>query len=79
VLLGTGYRFDLGKLGFLDPRLAAGIRTERSWPVLDRSFRTTDPRVVFVGYPAEQRFGPVSRFVLGADFSARRVGRALRA
>jgi cation diffusion facilitator CzcD-associated flavoprotein CzcO len=79
VLLATGYRFDLAKLPFLDPQLAAGIRTERSWPVLDRFFRSTDPRILFVGYPAELRFGPVSRFVLGAPFSARRVARALRA
>lgn len=78
VLLGTGYRFDAAKLGFLDETLARGIRTERSWPVLDRSFRSTDERLFFVGYPAEFRFGPSSRFVLGADFSARRVGAALR-
>lgn len=78
VLLGTGYRFDAAKLGFLDERLAQAVRTERSWPVLDRSFRSTDDRLFFVGYPAEFRFGPISRFVLGADFSARRVGAAFR-
>ena len=79
VLLGTGYRFDVSKLPFIDPEVARGIRCERAWPVLDRSFRSTDPRILFVGYPAEFRFGPSSRFVLGADFSARRVGAALRA
>jgi FAD-dependent urate hydroxylase len=78
VLLGTGYRFDAAKLGFLDETLVTGVRTERSWPVLDRSFRSTDRRLFFVGYPAEFRFGPSSRFVLGAGFSARRVGAALR-
>ncbi len=40
VLLGTGYRFDAAKLGFLDEKLARAVRTERSWPVLDRSFRS---------------------------------------
>ena len=33
----------------------------------------TDERVIFVGYAAEYRFGPLSRFVLGADFAANRV------
>lgn len=77
VLLGTGYRFDAAKLAFLDRGLSDELRTERGWPVLDRSFRSSDPRLFFVGYPAEYRFGPSSRFVLGADFSARRVGAAL--
>jgi hypothetical protein len=78
VLLGTGYRFDAAKLPFLDGALADAVRTERGWPLLDRTFRSTDPRLFFVGYPAEYRFGPISRFVLGAGFSARRVGAALR-
>lgn len=79
VLLGTGYRFDVAKLPFIAPELARGIRSEAGWPVLDRAFRSTDRRVFFVGYPAEYRFGPISRFVLGTAFTARRVGAALRA
>jgi FAD-dependent urate hydroxylase len=73
ILLATGYRFSLDRLQWLAPALRARIRVERGWPVLDRWFRSTDPGVLFVGYPAEGRFGPVSRFVLGAEFSARRV------
>ena len=72
-LLATGYRFDLARLAFLSPQLAGAIRTERGWPVLDRGFRSTDRRVLFAGYPAEYRFGPLSRFVLGTGFTARRV------
>jgi hypothetical protein len=79
VLLGTGYRFDATKLSFIAPELARGIRSEAGWPVLDREFRSTEPRLFFVGYPAEYRFGPISRFVLGTGFTARRVGAALRA
>jgi cation diffusion facilitator CzcD-associated flavoprotein CzcO len=75
LLVATGYRFDLSRLPFLDP---AGIRTEPAgWPVLDRFFRSTAPDVFFVGYPAEWRFGPISRFVLGATFTANRVAGAL--
>jgi hypothetical protein len=76
VLLATGYRFDLGRLPYLDA-LWPGIRVSDGWPVLDRSFRSTDPRLFFVGYAAEGRFGPISRFVLGCSFTAPRVARAL--
>jgi hypothetical protein len=77
VLLATGYRFDLGRLTFLDEPLRGRVRTEDGWPVLDRRFRSTDPRVFFAGYPAEGRFGPISRFVLGCDFTASRIASAL--
>lgn len=76
VLLATGYRFDLGRLDFLDPALAAGITTQDGWPLLDRDFRSSDRRISFVGYAAEGRFGPLSRFVLGCPFTAGRVARA---
>lgn len=77
VLLATGYRFDLARLAFLAEPLRRRIRTEDGWPVLDRHFRSSDPRVLFAGYPAEGRFGPISRFVLGCDFTATRIASAL--
>jgi pyridine nucleotide-disulfide oxidoreductase len=73
VLIATGYRFDPGRLGFL----RVPVAVEDGWPVLDRHFRSSDRRVFFVGYPAEGRFGPVSRFVLGCPFTAPRVAAAL--
>lgn len=77
VLLATGYGFELERLAFLDPSLRAGVEVDGGWPRLDRSFRSTDPRVFFAGYAAEGRFGPLSRFVLGCEFTARRVSAAL--
>jgi NADPH-dependent 2,4-dienoyl-CoA reductase/sulfur reductase-like enzyme len=77
VILATGYRFALERLPFLSPELRARIGVDGGWPVLDRDFRSTDRGVYFVGYPAEGRFGPLSRFVLGTRFTATRVGRAL--
>lgn len=73
VLLATGYRFALDRLGFMDPPLAAGVRVSRGWPVLDACFRSTDRRLLFVGFPAEGRFGPTARFVLGTRFTCDRV------
>jgi pyruvate/2-oxoglutarate dehydrogenase complex dihydrolipoamide dehydrogenase (E3) component len=78
VLIACGYRFDLDRLGFLSPAIRERIATTSGWPVLDRFFRSTDPGVFFVGFPAEGRFGPISRFVLGTAFTATRVAKALR-
>ncbi len=73
VLLGMGYRFRLDGLAFLSLELRSRIRVEGGWPVLDRTFRTTQPHVRLVGFPAEGRFGPIARFVLGVPFTAARV------
>ena len=55
----------------------ARIATHNGWPVIDRFFRSTDSSTFFVGYAAEHRFGPLSRFVLGAEFAALRVRQAI--
>jgi FAD-dependent urate hydroxylase len=78
LIVGTGFRFALERLPFLSVVLRERIQVSRDWPVLDRSFRSTDPSVFFVGYAAEGRFGPVARFVLGVPFTAKRVAAALR-
>lgn len=77
IIVATGYRCDLGKLAFLADDVTRAIRTEQGWPMLDRYFRTSDQRVYFVGYPAERRFGPVARFVLGARFTVDRIAGAI--
>jgi FAD-dependent urate hydroxylase len=77
VIAGTGYRPDLSRLPFLDPALLAeiGIQSRFGTPLLDRSFQSTVPGLHFVGYPAGLSFGPVMRFVFGAEFAARTVAR----
>jgi Pyridine nucleotide-disulphide oxidoreductase len=77
VLIACGYRFDLDRLSFLSPDIRARIATHNGWPVIDRFFRSTDSNLFFVGYAAEHRFGPLSRFVLGAEFAALRVRQAI--
>jgi thioredoxin reductase len=77
VILATGFRFSLERLPFLAPGVRARIALEDGWPVLDRYFRSTDPSLLFIGYAAEHRFGPISRFVTGTRFTARRVRRLL--
>jgi NADPH-dependent 2,4-dienoyl-CoA reductase/sulfur reductase-like enzyme len=77
VIIATGYRFDLGQLKFLDGGLATTVRLASGWPILDSHFCSTNRGLLFVGYPAEYRFGPLSRFVLGARFTAHRVATEL--
>jgi cation diffusion facilitator CzcD-associated flavoprotein CzcO len=79
LFLGTGYRFSVDRLGFLDRALRSRIAVRNDWPLLDRSFRSSDRRISFIGYPAEGTFGPFCRFVRGASFSAIRVIEPLRA
>ena len=73
VVVCVGYRFDLDRLEWLAPELRAGIRTDDGWPVLDRAFRTTDKALQMVGFAAERRFGPLTRFVSGCTFTAARA------
>jgi cation diffusion facilitator CzcD-associated flavoprotein CzcO len=69
----VGYRFDLGRLTWLAAPVRERIACDEGWPVLDRAFRTTDPAIQFVGYAAQRRFGPLSRFVAGTTFTAERA------
>ena len=53
------------------------MAVQDGWPVLDRHFRSSDPNLLFVGFAAERRFGPIARFVSGSRFSAHRVAEGL--
>jgi lysine/ornithine N-monooxygenase len=72
-VVAAGYRFDTRGLAFLSAELRDGLRTVEGWPVLDRAFRSSVPGIRLVGFAAEQRFGPMSRFVEGTRFAAARV------
>jgi thioredoxin reductase/predicted ATP-grasp superfamily ATP-dependent carboligase len=77
VVAATGYRPDISRLSFLDPQLRGEIAAGGGAPVLDRGFETSVAGLHFVGYAAAASFGPVMRFVFGADFAARRLARSL--
>jgi hypothetical protein len=79
VLAGTGYRPAIERLEFLDGAIRESVAVVAGTPVLDASFQSSEPGLYFVGYPAGMTFGPLMRFVFGADFAARRVAGQLRA
>jgi NADPH-dependent 2,4-dienoyl-CoA reductase/sulfur reductase-like enzyme len=73
VIAATGYRVDVDRLGFLDDDLRPKLRARNGSPVLSRWFESRVPGLFFVGATAAETFGPVMRFVCGADIAARRV------
>ncbi len=77
IVVSAGFRFALDRLTFLSPSIRAAIATRDGSPQLDRCFRSTDPDVLFVGFAAERRFGPIARFVSGSRFTAHRAREAL--
>jgi hypothetical protein len=77
VMLGTGYAVDLSRYTFLDPGLLASVRTVGGYPVLDGGFESSRAGLHFIGAPAAWTFGPLMRFVAGAEFASRAVTRRL--
>jgi hypothetical protein len=77
VIAATGYRPDLGRLTFLDEELRSRVQTVARTPAVDRDYQTSSPGLYVVGPGVAPTFGPVMRFVYGADHAARTVGRRL--
>lgn len=77
VVAATGYRGDLRRLKFLDPRLRERLSSVEHTPLLSAHFESSDPGLFFLGPIAANSFGPLMRFMVGADFAARRLSRRL--
>jgi hypothetical protein len=77
VILGTGYRVDLTRLGIFAPRLLDSIARADGSPVLRSGLESSLPRLHFVGSYAVKSFGPLLRFVAGAPYAARAVTAAV--
>jgi len=77
VVAGTGYDPDLSVLPFLDSALASRIRRIERSPKLSVNFESSVEGLYFVGAAAAFSFGPLLRFVAGAEFSAPTVARHL--
>jgi cation diffusion facilitator CzcD-associated flavoprotein CzcO len=78
VILGTGYRVDLSRLGILAPQLLQRISSLQGSPLLRAGFESSVPKLHFVGSYAVRSFGPLLRFIAGAPFAARAVTTAAR-
>jgi FAD-dependent urate hydroxylase len=71
VLLGTGYKIDIARYGFLSGEILQAVRTVNGYPVLNRGFESSIPGLFFVGATGTYSFGPLCRFVVGTQYTAR--------
>jgi FAD-dependent urate hydroxylase len=73
VIAATGYRFALSSLPFLSEGLLSQLSWAHPTPRLSRNFESAVEGLYFVGQASANCFGPAMRFVVGADYTARRV------
>jgi FAD-dependent urate hydroxylase len=77
VLLATGYRVDIARYPFLSAQLLQSIRRVDGYPQLDSGFQSSIEGLHFLGAPAAWSFGPLMRFVAGADFASTALARGI--
>ena len=77
VLAATGYRPDLRRLTFLDPALRGAIDHVEHTPRLSDHFETSVPGLYAMGILSANTFGPLMRFMVGAEYAAPRLAERL--
>ena len=78
VIAATGYKVNIAALPFLDNGFKRRIRLDGAAPVLSGNFESSIPRLHFTGLASANQFGPSMRFVVGADYTARRIASSIR-
>jgi hypothetical protein len=73
VIAATGYKVDLRRLPFLGEKLRSRLLSVDDTPVLSANFEASLPGLYFAGLASANTFGPVMRFMIGADYTARRL------
>lgn len=77
IVVGTGYQADIHRLPMLSPELLGEITLIEGSPRLSATFESSVSGLYFTGALAAYTFGPMLRFVCGAEFAARRIAAAL--
>jgi cation diffusion facilitator CzcD-associated flavoprotein CzcO len=77
VIAATGFRTKVRRMSFLSSALRARLDTAHHAPALSSHFESTVPGLYFVGPATANSFGPVMRFVAGAQFTAHRLAARL--
>jgi FAD-dependent urate hydroxylase len=77
VMLGTGYAVDISRFPFLTPDLLRTIAVADGYPVLASGFESSQPGLHFIGAVAARSFGPLMRFVTGAEYAVKALTRKL--
>jgi cation diffusion facilitator CzcD-associated flavoprotein CzcO len=75
IIAGTGYEADLDRLPFLSRAMTAELlRIERA-PALSPYFESSVPGLYFAGLASAFSFGPLFRFVAGAEYATPKIAR----
>jgi thioredoxin reductase len=77
VAAATGYLPDVERLRFLSRPLRAAVRTHNDAPMVDGAFQTSVDGLYIVGPGAADSFGPLMRFMVGAEVVAPTVAKRL--
>jgi FAD-dependent urate hydroxylase len=77
VVAGTGYDINVDRFEFLDMDIRCAIDRIEHAPNLNAVFESSLPGLHFAGPASAMSFGPLFRFVVGADYTARVVTRHL--
>lgn len=70
VVAATGYRPNIHRLDFLADGLRHSVRTNVNMPMVSGRFESSVEGLFFVGPPALDSFGPLMRFMVGAEYVA---------
>jgi thioredoxin reductase len=73
VIAATGYKPDLARLPFLSGDLLGPVAMIENTPILSDNFETSLRNLYVVGPAAANAFGPLMRFMVGAEFVAPRL------
>jgi thioredoxin reductase len=73
VISATGYQVDMRKVPFLDRGLREAISPNGASPAVSDNFETAVPGLYTMGLAAMESFGPLLRFMVGAEFAAPRL------
>lgn len=77
VIAGTGYRFDVDRVPYLTPELTRRIARTLQAPKLSVRFESSVKGLYFIGPMSAMSFGPIFRFVCGANYASRALARHL--
>jgi FAD-dependent urate hydroxylase len=73
VVAGSGYNIDVERIAFFEGDLRVALRREAGAPKLNARFESSVPGLYFIGPLSQMSFGPLFRFVVGADYTARTI------
>jgi thioredoxin reductase len=71
VLMATGYRVNISNYGFLPRDLVNEVRQLDGYPDLKDGFTTSVSGLHFIGATAARKFGPLTYFVTGTEWSSK--------